>query len=85
MDQRIDLVICLGSSCFSRGNKKILALIQEYLKVHGLEDKVNFRGNRCFDNCARGPVIKLGDRVYYQVEEDNLENILQEAFREFAG
>jgi NADH:ubiquinone oxidoreductase subunit E len=81
MDTRIELIICLGSSCFSRGNKKILALIQEYIHKNGLENKVNFHGNRCFDNCARGPVLRIGNQSYYEVGEANVEELLDEAFR----
>jgi NADH:ubiquinone oxidoreductase subunit E len=81
MDKRTELIICLGSSCFSRGNKKILSLIQEYIRKNGLENSINFHGNRCFDNCARGPVLKIGNKAYYNVEEENVEEILNEAFR----
>jgi hypothetical protein len=32
----IELAICMGSSCFSRGNKKNIVLIREYIDLHGL-------------------------------------------------
>ena len=38
-----EMQICLGSSCFSRGNKDVAVFIKEYLKKHHLEDKVVFR------------------------------------------
>jgi NADH:ubiquinone oxidoreductase subunit E len=80
MDTRIELILCLGSSCFSRGNKKILSLVQEYIRKNELENRVNFHGNRCFDACAKGPVMKIGEKIYYSVSEESLEDILDEAF-----
>lgn len=32
MAQRIEMQICLGSSCFSRGNRDVVAFIRKYLK-----------------------------------------------------
>ena len=80
MDKRIELILCLGSSCFSRGNKKLLGLVQDYIRKNGLENRVNFHGNRCFDACAKGPVMKIGDKTHYNLSEESLEGILNEAF-----
>ena len=75
-----ELVICLGSSCFARGNKKILEKIQVYIKDNQLEDKVKFRGNHCFGKCNIGPVLKIGENIYEQVSEENLHWILDKEF-----
>jgi len=80
MNETTEVVICLGSSCFSRGNKKIIGMIQDYIRKNRLEDKVLLRGNRCFDNCAKGPVLKIGDKLYYGVDEKNLTGILDDCF-----
>ena len=63
MSNRIEIVICLGSSCFSRGNKQMLKAIQTYLKENNLCDKVNFHGGHCFGNCADGPSIKVNGKL----------------------
>ncbi len=76
-----ELIICLGSSCFARGNKKILEKIQQYIKDNQLEGRVKFRGNHCFGKCNKGPVLKIGENIYEQVSEDNLYRILDEEFR----
>ena len=58
MSKKIELVICLGSSCFARGNKSLVRKIDEYLKVNRLKDKVYYHGGHCFGKCENGPVIK---------------------------
>jgi NADH:ubiquinone oxidoreductase subunit E len=76
-----ELVICLGSSCFARGNKKILETIQQYIKDNQLEGRVKFRGNHCFGKCNKGPVLKIGDNFYEQVSEANIHEILNREFK----
>jgi NADH:ubiquinone oxidoreductase subunit E len=81
MNKVTELVICLGSSCFARGNKKILETIQQYIKDNQLDGKVKFRGNHCFGKCNKGPVLKIGENIYEQVSEKNLNEILDKEFR----
>ena len=72
-----EIKICLGSSCFSRGNKKTLQVVQKYLKDHQLEREVILKGNHCFSNCNKGPVLKIGQKVYEGVSEENVLDILE--------
>lgn len=80
MNTITEVVICLGSSCFARGNKKILESIQQYIKDNQLEGRVKFRGNHCFGKCNKGPILKIGENIYEQVSEDNLKEILDKEF-----
>lgn len=80
MNTITEVVICLGSSCFARGNKKILESIQQYIKDNQLEGKVKFRGNHCFGKCNKGPILKIGENIYEQVSEDKLKEILDNEF-----
>jgi NADH:ubiquinone oxidoreductase subunit E len=43
--------LCLGSSCFARGNSQALSMLEAYIKEHHLEDKVRLVGI-----CATMPV-----------------------------
>ena len=72
--------ICLGSSCFSRGNKNGVRIIQEYLVKNKLEDSVYFSGAHCFGNCSEGPVLKINDVEYKDVESTDIKAILDEYF-----
>lgn len=42
MNYKHDITICLGSSCFSRGNKSVLEIVKTFLKEHNLESEVFF-------------------------------------------
>ena len=80
MNNSIEIKICLGSSCFSRGNKQSVKLIREYLVEHKMEESVFFSGAHCFGNCAEGPMIKINDVVYRHVEPTDIRGILDEYF-----
>ena len=67
----------MGSSCFSRGNRSTLQVIQLYLKEHHLEDEVILKGNHCFGSCNDGPLVKFGPKIYDQLKGDDILEILE--------
>jgi len=76
MTTKIELTICLGSSCFSRGNGRTLAAIKEYLSTHQLEEKVFFKGELCTNNCNNGPILKINDNVFEDVDPLSINDLL---------
>jgi NADH:ubiquinone oxidoreductase subunit E len=82
MAQRIEMQICLGSSCFSRGNRDVVAFIREYLKKNHLEDRIIFKGARCMDLCSDGPNLRINEKIIEGVTLAKIEGILE---REFGG
>lgn len=82
MIQRIEMQICLGSSCFSRGNKDVVMFIKEYLKRNHLDDKVVFKGARCMGKCSNGPNLDINGMIIEDVTISKIESILE---KEFAG
>ena len=81
MQYLAEIVICLGSSCFARGNKETVQIIREFLKENELTAQVNFKGNHCFANCQDGPVIKINNKVYHKITTNNVLSILNEHFK----
>lgn len=76
-----NIKICLGSSCFSRGNSANVDVVKQFLREHGLEADVTFSGRLCEDMCSRGPIIVIDDKVYEEVNLSRLHKILQEEFQ----
>ncbi|MFO7924793.1 MAG: (2Fe-2S) ferredoxin domain-containing protein [Bacteroidales bacterium] len=79
MQDKQEIVICLGSSCFSRGNRICMGIIEKFLKDHNLEDKFFFHGSRCFDRCEKGPVLKIGDKIFEGVKPEEVVKILTQS------
>ena len=69
--------ICLGSSCFSRGNREVVMFIRDYLKKNHLEDKVIFKGARCMGRCSNGPNLTINGVIFEEVNMSRIEAILE--------
>jgi len=76
MEQKFEIVICLGSSCFSRGSKEILSAVKGWLKEHDMEESVFFHGELCMGICEKGPNIKINDKIFNKVNSDNVIDFL---------
>ncbi len=76
----MDITICLGSSCFTRGNDETMKAIQNYLEETGIKDKVNFKGELCSCNCKSGPNLKINEKTYHNITPTLAISILKEYF-----
>lgn len=74
--------ICLGSSCYSRGNNVHLEVIRKYIAENRLEAEISFSGHLCEELCSSGPILRIDDKVYKEVNLSGLYHILQEEFPE---
>ncbi|MDX9929304.1 MAG: (2Fe-2S) ferredoxin domain-containing protein [Bacteroidales bacterium] len=80
MAEKYELQICLGSSCFSRGNRELVQFIREYLKKNHLDDRIVFRGARCMGHCTDGPVLIINGRITEKVGMSEIEQLLDMEF-----
>jgi NADH:ubiquinone oxidoreductase subunit E len=77
MGSRIEMQICLGSSCFSRGNKEVVQFIKDWLRKNHLDDRVIFKGARCIGHCSNGPNLVINGKVIEGVGLVQVEKILE--------
>ncbi len=77
MGQAYNIEICLGSSCFSRGNKVVVQVIRDYLKKNHLDDKVVLRGARCMNRCSDGPFVIINGKTFTSIGVQDIEKILE--------
>jgi len=52
--EQAEIVICLGSSCFARGNSQNLAIIEEFIQNRGFQAVVRLSGKLCRTSAGRG-------------------------------
>ena len=74
----IELVVCMGSACFSRGNLKTLEQLQGFLRDQGLEREVAVTGTLCQDRCRQGPNVTIQGECFCGVEPKAMLEILEE-------
>ncbi len=56
--------LCMGSSCFARGNARLLKELEAYCASRK-EDRIELSGHLCLGDCSRGPNVRV-DGVLYQ-------------------
>ena len=68
--------ICVGSSCHLKGSADIVALFEEAIAEHHIEDEIVLSGSFCIGKCNRvGVTVQVNDEIHVGVTREN--------FREF--
>jgi NADH:ubiquinone oxidoreductase subunit E len=80
--------VCLGTACYVRGGKQVLADLKSELGIDVGEttpDQVfSLDVGRCFGACGLAPVIMVDDEVHERVRPARLSSLLEE-YRTRAG
>ena len=76
----VEISICMGSSCFARGNNQNLAVVREFLAQHGLPAQVTLRGELCRGRCRQGPHLVIAGTPYEQVDPNACLDLLRRHF-----
>jgi NADH:ubiquinone oxidoreductase subunit E len=80
--QKPKIEICLGSSCFARGNSRNLETIEKYLAQRGLKDEVDLAlsCSLCQGRCNSGPNLAIDGVPYGKVDPETLLDLLKSKF-----
>ncbi len=74
--------VCLGTACYVRGGKQVLAELKDLLRVEVGEttsDRLfSLDVGRCFGACGLAPVIMIDDDVHQRVKTARLGKILDQ-------
>ena len=74
------IVICMGSSCFARGNKRNLKIIEEYLAGHRIDCTLTGRG--CVGKCRTGPYLSIVGDIFERGDSESLIDLLEAKLKE---
>lgn len=76
--QTLKINVCMGSSCFARGNIEHLEFIEKFLEDNNIKNQVDLEGSRCEGKCDIGPNIYVNGVLYSKVSKGDIEQILKE-------
>lgn len=76
----VKITICMGSSCFARGNEENLRVLEKFLASRKLDAEVELSGRCCVGMCAEGPNIIIDGESYHRIEKETLIDLLNEKF-----
>lgn len=69
--------VCLGSSCYVRGNNTTLAFLENYVAQNKKDISIELLGCRCTNSCQDGPNIFIDDKKYSHPTQEELTHILE--------
>lgn len=75
-DNKIRLEICMGSSCFRRGNRLTLPAVRDFVRQNDLEGSVEIEGRLCSESCSEGPVIVVDGVRHDGIPVDSLKDLM---------
>ena len=75
------ITICMGSSCFSRGNATNAEIIQKFIADNKLEDKITIKGCLCEGECKNGPNVRIDNELFTNVSPESLPDILAQVLQ----
>jgi NADH:ubiquinone oxidoreductase subunit E len=74
--------VCLGTACYVRGGKQVLAALRDLLRIEVGETtpdrQFSLDVGRCFGACGLAPVIMIDDDVHQRVKPTRLARIIDE-------
>lgn len=73
-----EIKLCMGSSCFARGNNELLAFLEDSIEKEKLDVSIQLSGCRCIDSCDEGPNVFIDGKLYHAMTQEKLQKILEE-------
>ena len=78
MAEKVKIALCMGSSCFTRGNNRLLKAIEDSIRENAWENRVILSGLRCENRCGRGPNVFIDGKLYQGLDVGTLLDLLFE-------
>jgi len=75
--QKVDIAVCVGTSCYLKGSYNLLQRLLELAKEHNVQDRVSIGATFCLERCSQGPNIRINDEVVSGVTEDKIREIFE--------
>lgn len=80
--EKLVVELCMGSSCFARGNAQTLAALETFLKDEGLGELVELVGHLCLGSCSKGPNLRIGETTYSGLDTGSVIDLVRSALKE---
>ena len=78
MTHMVEIALCMGSSCFTRGNNRLLETVEKAIKENAWENNVILSGIRCENRCGQGPNVIIDGKLFHGIDAGTLLDLLFE-------
>lgn len=70
---KLEVKVCVGSSCHIRGGTKTLRALETLIEKANLAGRIDLKADLCLDNCMQAPNVIVGGDIYGGVTPDKVE------------
>jgi NADH:ubiquinone oxidoreductase subunit E len=73
-----EVVVCMGSSCFPRGNNHALEMLMTQIKEAHLSDRIQVSGTLCQNRCKQGPNVTIDGECFCGMDSHALSHLVDQ-------
>ncbi len=84
MKPKLTVEICMGSSCYSRGNSESLGIIEQFCEENDISAEIAIKGCLCMNVCAKGPTLIINGQTFNGVNPACVADLLKFNLRDTA-
>ena len=78
MPDKLEIRVCVGSSCHVRGGTATLKKIESLIERAGISDRVDLRADLCLDNCLEAPNVIVNGKIHGAVTPEYAEDFFKD-------
>lgn len=62
---RMDVIICIGSSCHLRGSRDVIQMMEKLVNSHHVQEQVELQGSFCMGECTNGVCVSVDGEKFH--------------------
>lgn len=71
------IVVCMGSSCFARGNNRNAEMIMDLVQQSPAKTSIQVTGTLCQNRCKQGPNVEINGECHCGVDLESVPQLLE--------
>ena len=73
MTRKLEVKVCVGSSCHIQGSTNTLRALETLIQKSNLADRVLLKADLCLENCLQAPNVVVEGTIYGGVTPEKAE------------
>lgn len=63
----LEIIICVGSSCHLKGSRSVIKILERFILLNHLGNKITLKGSFCMGECSKNGVCIRVDDEHFNV------------------
>lgn len=71
---KLEVKVCVGSSCHIRGGTKTLRALEMLIEKADIAGRIDLKADLCLDNCMQAPNVVVGGDIHGGITPERVED-----------